>query len=147
MLLPILHEPKSRRRPLPRHRRGGPTSHTNIITLPHATNTACGFLLGLRPVPSANDPRQKGPADTKGRDLTARAGGWTWGRTSRGSTRLSMVCQTGGAARGRRFGLDGRLGRGSGLFAWHPVPSPTLTPVRVAIRFDYYKQYFTHLSY
>ena len=47
-----------------------------------------------------------------------------------------MVCQTGGAARGRRFGLDGRLGRGSGLFAWHPVPSPTLAPVRVAIRFN-----------
>ena len=27
----------------------------------------CGFLLGLRPVPSANDPRRKGPSDTEGR--------------------------------------------------------------------------------
>jgi hypothetical protein len=52
---------------------------------------------------------------------------------------------TGGAARGRRFGLDGRLGRGSGLFACHPVPSPTHAPVRVAIRFN--TSNFSHICH
>ena len=57
------------------------------------------FLLGLRPVPSANDPRQKGPADTKGRDVTALPAGWTWACTNRGSAvgprpavETSVVC-------------------------------------------------------
>ena len=50
------------------------------------TQGTCGFLIGLRPVPTANDPRRKGPSDTEGRDLTAPAGRWTWPRASRGST-------------------------------------------------------------
>ena len=56
-----------------------------------------GLLIGLRPVPSANDPRQKGPADTKGRDLTALPARWVdsesglHGRaTGPGSTRAAL---------------------------------------------------------
>ena len=49
------------------------------------TQGTCGFVIGLRPVPSANDPRQKGPADTKRRDLTALPAGWAWACTNRGS--------------------------------------------------------------
>jgi len=67
----------------------------------------CGCLLGLRPVPSANDPRRKGPCDTEERDRTAPAGGRTWTCTSRGSTR-------------RRFHMQGTCGCLLGL---RPVPS------------------------
>ena len=50
----------------------------------------CGLLIGLRPVPSANDPRRKRLSDRERRDLTARAGGWTWARATRGSTRQAL---------------------------------------------------------
>jgi hypothetical protein len=50
----------------------------------------CGLLIGLRPVPNANDPRRKRLSDRQRRGLTALAGGWTWARATRGSTRQAL---------------------------------------------------------
>jgi hypothetical protein len=65
--------------PLASDSESGPAARTSRGStrqaLPHAAvQGTCGFLLGPRPVPSANDPPRKGPSDTKGRDLTAPAG-------------------------------------------------------------------------
>ena len=48
-------------------------------------NEHAAFSSGCGPYLVRTIDGQKGPADTKGRDLTARAGGWTWACTNRGS--------------------------------------------------------------
>ena len=50
------------------------------------------FLLRLRRIPNANDPRRKRPTDPgpRGLRLLALAGEWTWARTTRGSTRQAL---------------------------------------------------------
>jgi hypothetical protein len=54
------------------------------------TQGTCGLLIGLRPVPNANDPRRKRLSDRQPRGLTALAGKWTWARPTRGSTRQAL---------------------------------------------------------
>jgi len=66
------------------------------------TQGTCGLLIGPRPGPNANDPRRKGPSDTKGRGRTAPAGGWTWARTTPGGVGPSRPA--------RRFDTQGTCG-------------------------------------